>query len=80
MYGRYGFDDPDGRVWYDTSLKDQAKAFLCAVDFPREEVQKDQGLDGQYYKRWWLSENGISAQPDANEVRVKIMMRVGPPR
>ncbi len=78
FYGRFGFDDPDGRLWYDTSLKGQAKAFLCAVDFPEEEVQKNQDLDGPYYKLWWLTENGVSAQAAADDVRVKIIKRAGP--
>ncbi len=76
--GRYGFDDPDGRVWYAGNVPTQAKAFLCAVDLPREELQKDQGLDGKYYKRWWLVESGIAAQAEAGDVRPRAFPRVGP--
>lgn len=78
QHGRCGFDDPDGRLWYDVSLHKKAKAYLCAVDFPREDLQGDAGLDGEYYKRWWLTDNGIAGEPDANDARLTAFPRVGP--
>lgn len=76
--GQFGFGDPDGRLWYYITLPIQAEAFSCALDFPGDEARTDQGLDGEFYKRWWLTNHGVYARALANDVRTTVFPRVGP--
>lgn len=77
--GGYGFGDTEGRIWYNLVTQSQSEAFLCAVDAAKEEAKREPLLDeGKYYKRWWLTRNGIEAQSESGDVRGPIFPRVGP--